>query len=161
MLRGLILGVALGVIAGWLIWGKARNSPAGDPTSEAGPPADVEALPAPALSVAATAPASSATPSNAEEKPAPPDRSRVFRSSSRAELRAAFAAHPRQSDAEVAALIDRLADARREKDFTLSRQLIQALGASAHPAAHAHHVGLAADVDADLPKDFAILRTRW
>lgn len=154
MLRGLILGIALGVIAGWLIWGESRDSPAGDPTLEAGTPADVEAPPAPALSVGATAPASSATPSNAEEKPAPPDRSRVFRSNSRAELSAAFTAHPDLSDAEVMALIDRLEDARREKDLWLFRLLLQVLGGSGHPAAHAHLVALAADVEAELPAEF-------
>jgi len=153
MLRGLILGIALGGIAGWLIWGGTQAPVGSDPAFDA----DTRARAVqPAATLSARPPEADPELPSAEPggTPAPPDRSEVFRGGSRAALNAAFDAHPKLSDTEAAALIDRLEEVRREKDLWLFRRLLQVLGESDHPAAHTHLVALAADVEADVPEGF-------
>ena len=167
MWRGVLAGLGLGLLAGWLVWGHTAK-----PVEDAG--ATVAAtdtpttprLPAPGLATttdARGAPDEGTAGMNADipegleevdERPPPPDRSGVFRSGSRPFVRAASKQGRRLRPSEVEALVQRLDEAEAEKDRDLYILLLATLGRSGSEGALDALIAVAADRERPVPYDF-------
>lgn len=159
-MRNLLIGLALGLALGWVLFSVLAESPRGvTPAEGDGTPRDSAA---PGLRGTPSAKATAPDAVDDQKPDAEPqshasgsDRSDVFRRGNRGAILVALGSRTSLRKAEIAALATRLEQAQHARDLALFLACFRALGRAGDPAAHAVLVELAADLDADLPPESA------